>query len=242
MLRGGPTSQCLVTVCWQTWQEQNMLMSNSKISTSICKIFISGCAEVTEFVANTIMGPDTGSVTRMNLQSKSGYKVPCFTAYQSDRNYTAVKFKDFRKDETGTQQPCSITLFRFVLLSSDIDLRDLLPREDDLFFTREFLSNDFDLLLFLRSRDLDRRLSLSFVSCCLLDLLLSPDFDCRCRRRSSDFDLLLLFAASTCSDDPRLLRTDSTGSVWSQQKLLAGWLAQAGVKNATVTNLTGCWF
>jgi len=46
-------------------------------------------------------------------------------------------------------KPYSITLLRFVLLSSDADLRDLLPCDDDLFFSREFLSKDFDLLLSL---------------------------------------------------------------------------------------------
>jgi len=142
-----------------------------------------------------------------------GYKIPSFTTCQTHRKYITDKSRHFRENQIRTLLPYSITLFRFVLLSSDADLLDLLPCGDDLFFIREFLSKDFDLLLSLWSRDLDRRLSLSLVSCCLLDLLLSPDFDRRCRRRSSDFDLLLLLPASAGSADPCVLRTDATGSV-----------------------------
>jgi len=148
----------------------------------------------------------------MKFQMRCGYKIPSFTTCQKHRKHITDKSRHFRENQMGTLQPDSITLFRFVLLSSDADLRDLLPRDNDLFFSREFLSNDFDLLLSLWSRDLDRRLSLSLVSCCLLDLPLSPDFDRRCRRRSSDFDLLLL-PASASSADPCVLRTDAAGSV-----------------------------
>ena len=168
----------------------------------------------------------------MKFRRGKGYKIPSFTTCQKHRKDITHNSRHFRENKIRTLQPYSITLFRFVLLSSDADLRDLLPRDDDLFFTREFLSKDFDLLLSLWSLDLDRRLSLSLVSCCLLDLLLSPDFDRRCRRRSSDFDLLLLLPASASSADPCVLRAGAAGSVYNPQELLASRIAQADIKKA----------